>query len=113
MPPGAGGPGDRQPAQQRLRRALARADAWIEIAGERAGDGVRLSVTDSGPPIPEEVRARIMEPFFTTKAAGEGTGLGLSISRGIAESQGGRLEFDAASPHTRFVLTLPAEGGAT
>ncbi len=87
-------------------------DGWVEIAGERAGGEVRLTVTDSGPRIPDAVRSRLMEPFFTTKAAGEGTGLGLSISRGIAEAQGGRLEFDAASANTRFVLTLPAEGGA-
>ena len=56
--------------------------------------------------MPRELRARIMEPFFTTKEIGKGTGLGLSVSKGIAEAHGGRLAHDDAATETRFVLTL-------
>ena len=45
-------------------------------------------------------------PFFTTEGIGKGTGLGLSVSKGLAEGHGGKLEFGATAPATRFTLTL-------
>ncbi len=62
----------------------------IEIATGREGNAVVVTVADSGPGVPEELREKIFEPFFTTKHAG--TGLGLSISRRIASEHGGSLE---------------------
>jgi CheY-like chemotaxis protein len=50
-----------------------------------------VSISDSGPGIPEAAVSRIFEPFFTTKERGAGTGLGLSISRGILRRLGGDL----------------------
>lgn len=84
------------------------ATRWVRISAEPAADGaeVRIAVDDSGPGVPPALRARIMEPFFTTKEVGRGTGLGLSVSKGIAEAHGGHLTYDATAPHTRFVLTL-------
>ena len=82
-------------------------ERWVAISVETDPTAARVSVTDSGPGIPEEIRPRIMEPFFTTKPFGKGTGLGLSVSRGLAESHGGQLALDSEAPHTRFVLTLP------
>jgi C4-dicarboxylate-specific signal transduction histidine kinase len=79
----------------------------VRITVEADDAQIWIAVTDSGPGVPPELRARIMEPFFTTKMAGAGTGLGLSVSRGIAELHGGSLSLDASSPETRFVLTLP------
>jgi CheY-like chemotaxis protein len=49
-------------------------------------------VEDSGEGIPPEVLARVMEPFFTTKAVGKGTGLGLSMTHGVIKAHGGTLE---------------------
>jgi signal transduction histidine kinase len=83
------------------------ANGRVRIGVEANGEEVRISISDNGPGIPEEIAARIMEPFFTTKDIGRGTGLGLSVSKGIAESHGGRLELDRRAPGTRFVLTLP------
>src|SRR5262245_7644823 len=54
------------------------------------GDAIAITLADTGPGIPEELRERICEPFFTTKSGG--TGLGLSIAREVARAHGGRLE---------------------
>lgn len=69
-----------------------------------------VTVTDSGPGIPSDIRNRIFDPFFTTKA--EGTGLGLSIVYGIMEEHGGRVEIDgAAAAGTAVRLLLPTQEG--
>jgi PAS domain S-box-containing protein len=79
----------------------------ISVEIEEYGNQVALSIIDSGPTIPPEIREKLMQPFFTTKEPGKGTGLGLSISRAIAEQHGGTLYLDESSEQTRFVLLLP------
>jgi len=67
---------------------------------------VQVSVRDSGPGLAEEVRAKLFEPFVTTKASG--MGLGLSICRSIIDSHGGELRVEADSrTGTAFVFTVP------
>jgi two-component system NtrC family sensor kinase len=57
------------------------------------------------------VRARIYEPFFTTKPTGDGTGLGLAICNDIVEAMGGALEVETeAGEFTEFIITLPRKG---
>lgn len=70
-------------------------------------DKVRVEVEDDGPGIPEDVRARIFEPFYTTKGAGEGLGLGLSICQDIVQQHGGRIGLSSKPGCTRFSVTLP------
>lgn len=82
-------------------------EKWIRIECKERETSVEVSVTDSGPGIPKEIRDKIMLPFFTTKPMGEGSGLGLSVSMSIIRSHGGDFSIDAKSPHTRFVITLP------
>jgi signal transduction histidine kinase len=53
---------------------------------------VTVEVEDDGPGVPEDVLARVFDPFFTTRPVGEGTGLGLSVSRSIAQALGGSVE---------------------
>jgi PAS domain S-box-containing protein len=72
-------------------------------------DWVRFSIEDSGAGIPEDVRDRIFDPFFSTKDSGRG--LGLSAVRGIIRSLGGVLELSSAPGRgTRFDIHLPAAG---
>lgn len=76
-------------------RAAGRADAPITITIERQGDRLAIAVQDQGAPLSEAERARLFEPFYTTRP--DGLGLGLSICRGIAETHGGALQARPAS----------------
>jgi PAS domain S-box-containing protein len=87
-------------------------ERWVRLTVQPGRDSVVISVLDSGPGIPRELRSRLMEPFFTTKPVGKGTGLGLSLSKTIAEDHGGRLEYDEDHGRTRFSLVLPVVGKA-
>jgi len=70
------------------------------------GPAVVIRVSDTGPGIPESVRDKIFQPFFSTKE--EGTGLGLSIASRIIEEHGGRLELDTTQQQgATFQITLP------
>lgn len=79
----------------------------IEILGRKVGDFVEVHVVDNGVGIPEEIRTRIMQPFFTTKEVGKGTGLGLSISRSIMEDHHGQLLLAKDPLPTRFIMRFP------
>jgi signal transduction histidine kinase len=71
-------------------------------------DHVVVSVGDTGPGVPEELRKRVFEPFFTTKAVGEGTGLGLDISyRIVVNGHGGDIVLNSEPGNTRFLVRLP------
>ncbi len=70
-----------------------------------------ISVEDDGPGIPEDIRDRLSEPFFSTKPTGEGTGLGLSVTRSIVDRHHGSLEFEfpSAGGTVATVWLPPAE----
>lgn len=87
-----------------------RPNAVIELATESRQDWVRLTVEDSGPGVPAEVRSRIFDPFFTTKSPDEGSGLGLSICQRVVAEVGGRmwLEDSEKLGGAKFVVELPA-----
>lgn len=57
--------------------------------------GACISVSDNGSGIPEEIKSKIFQPFFTTKPTGEGTGLGLSLSYDILKTHGGELKVES------------------
>ena len=74
------------------------------------GESVMIMVLDTGPGIDEDVAAKIFEPFYTTKPAGEGTGLGLSVTYGIIQDHGGDISVERAeSGGAKFVIRLPLE----
>ena len=66
-----------------------------EVGDVRAGDYVKISVTDTGCGMPPEVLDRAFEPFFTTKPVGKGTGLGLSQIFGFAHQSGGEVGIES------------------
>ncbi|RPD49348.1 hypothetical protein DNI29_00665 [Hymenobacter sediminis] len=82
----------------------------ITVRTRQEGDFVRVFIIDNGPGIPPEVLPHIMEPFYTTKPAGEGTGLGLDIALRIIEQHGGRLEVQSVPGRTEFGVWLPVIG---
>lgn len=82
-------------------------NAWIEVTYQFGSDALDIFVSDSGPGVPEEIRNKIMEPFFTTKEVNQGTGLGLSISKTIMHSHFGELTLMEGT-HTTFRMHLPA-----
>ncbi|WAC07298.1 MAG: PAS domain S-box protein [Thermodesulfobacteriota bacterium] len=68
-----------------------------------------ISFTDTGPGIPPEIKYKIFDPFFSTKAVGRGTGLGLSLCFGIVEKHAGRIELDSEiGKGATFRVILPA-----
>jgi signal transduction histidine kinase len=71
--------------------------------------GIEISIKDNGPGIPDEIREKIFQPFFTTKAAGEGTGLGLSLSYDIVTKGHGGIISVESQPGlgSEFVVQLP------
>jgi len=96
-------------AQQAMRRSPRPRRLAIGARHDASRDVVSLTVADTGPGIPVDVRGRIFEPFFTTKPPGEGTGLGLSLCRGIIEEHGGTIDVDSEPGRgARFTIELPA-----
>ncbi|HEX3236644.1 MAG TPA: ATP-binding protein [Gemmatimonadales bacterium] len=92
---------DAMPAGGRLRIAGAAED------GAAGPPEVSLTVSDTGPGIPERVLASVCEPFFTTRQ--EGTGLGLAIAKRYIEQNGGRLEIESrVGEGTTVRIRLPA-----
>lgn len=80
----------------------------IEVLTEPIETGLRLTIRDDGPGIPDEVRAQIFEPFFTTKENQHRTGLGLAVAKDIVERHGGAIHA-GRSPRggAEFVIDLP------
>ncbi len=80
----------------------------VSVSTRTLSDKVEIRVHDNGNGIPEEIRDKIFQPFFTTKPTGQGTGLGLSLSYDIVKVHGGELIVEAnAKEGTTFLVKLP------
>jgi two-component system NtrC family sensor kinase len=93
-----------------------RPDACIRIATRREnGDRqIRVSISDNGPGMTDEVKDRLFDPFFTTKQRIGGTGLGMSITYGIIEEHGGSIEVDTSPGQgTTFHYIMPVARSAS
>src|SRR5690606_25524534 len=82
---------------------------WLLIAVTRPGPAVVLRIEDTGVGMEEYVRARVSEPFFTTKSRGEGTGLGLATVYGILKAAGAEVTLTSAPGEgTAFTIRFPS-----
>jgi PAS domain S-box-containing protein len=90
----------------RLRQS---ASGRIRLATRRAGDQVRISITDTATGMDEMTKQRIFDPFFTTKEVGKGTGQGLAIAHScvVGKHEGAIDVVTAPGAGTTFHLTLP------
>ncbi|MFO0485247.1 MAG: sensor histidine kinase, partial [Sphingobacteriia bacterium] len=87
-------------------QAIDRPDGWLEIRLYTEAGLAIVEVADNGSGIPEEIRARIFEPNFSTKSSG--MGLGLALARRMVESMGGQIDFSSETgAGTTFVLRFP------
>ncbi len=82
----------------------------IRVATRANDSEVTVSISDSGGGIPDDIRAKIFDQFFTTKEVGRGTGQGLAIARKIVRKHHGQLTFTTEIGHgTSFLVRLPVE----
>jgi signal transduction histidine kinase len=81
---------------------------WVRIATRMVDDVAEISVSDNGGGIPEELRERIFEPFFSTKPPEKGTGLGLALCHDLVRENGGEIELreSAVGVGSEFVIRL-------
>jgi signal transduction histidine kinase len=76
------------------------------ITGKADDTTVTIYFSNDGPQIPDEVRARLFEPFYTTKPIGEGSGMGLSIISNILAALHGSVQLESGKI-TTFIVALP------
>ncbi|WP_418884523.1 ATP-binding protein [Cognataquiflexum nitidum] len=80
----------------------------VQISTKNLGDKIEIKVSDNGSGIPDSIKDKIFQPFFTTKPAGQGTGLGLSLSYDIVKAHGGEIILKSEpGKGTEFLIKLP------
>ncbi len=85
----------------------------VIVSTRKIESGIEISVSDNGSGIPDSIKEKIFQPFFTTKPTGSGTGLGLSLSYDIVKAHGGELKVEsspageAGKEGSKFVIVLP------
>ncbi|WP_232826656.1 tetratricopeptide repeat-containing sensor histidine kinase [Cognataquiflexum aquatile] len=84
----------------------------VTVSTKNLGNKIEITIKDNGPGIPDAIKDKIFQPFFTTKPTGQGTGLGLSLSYDIVKAHGGEIRVESKSGEgltgTAFTITLPA-----
>jgi signal transduction histidine kinase len=83
----------------------------VTVKTQKKDGVVEISVRDNGPGVPEDIKEKIFQPFFTTKPTGEGTGLGLSLSYDIVtKGHGGKLKVETQKGKgSEFIVELPVK----
>jgi two-component system, NtrC family, sensor kinase len=80
----------------------------VKVSTEKRVQGLEIRVWDNGDGIPEGIKEKIFQPFFTTKPTGQGTGLGLSLAYDIVKAHGGELTLESEEGlGSVFIIVLP------
>lgn len=80
----------------------------VIVSTKKVGNTIEVRVKDNGNGIPDSIKEKIFQPFFTTKPTGQGTGLGLSLSYDIVKAHGGELKVETKEGEgSEFIITLP------
>ena len=78
----------------------------LSVRTHQTEKAVTIEIEDNGPGIPDEIKDKILQPFFTTKKGTQGTGLGLSITNDIVKAHGGSMDIDSQPGQTVFIIKL-------
>ncbi len=81
----------------------------LRIRTARENDFILVEIADNGPGIPDDVKPRIFDPFYTTKGVGQGTGLGLDFVYRIVTEMHGQISVDSVPGDTRFAVRIPIQ----
>ncbi|HEY5689095.1 MAG TPA: ATP-binding protein [Yeosuana sp.] len=98
---------------ERSKQDNADYQATVTVRTKKNGNKVDIHVADNGYGIPDAIKEKIFQPFFTTKPTGQGTGLGLSLSYDIVKAHGGEIKVESTEKQgTRFIISLPINTNA-
>jgi signal transduction histidine kinase len=79
----------------------------VTLTTKNQVDKIEITISDNGPGIPDDIKDKIFQPFFTTKPSGQGTGLGLSLSYDIVKAHGGSIKLNSErGKGTEFIIEL-------
>ena len=93
---------------EKNKQNIAGYEPTVEVSTKKEGNMDLVSVKDNGNGIPERIKEKIFQPFFTTKPTGQGTGLGLSLAYDIVKAHSGEIKVETiASEGTDFIIHLP------
>jgi signal transduction histidine kinase len=90
-----------------LENARQAGASCVTVRVSSKADKIELALTNNGSPIPAADRARIFEPFFTSKRTQGGTGIGLAIARSLIRGYGGTLELAKHDESVTFIIEIP------
>ncbi len=92
-----------------MRETEALRPPLLTVRTRKTDQHISIEIEDNGPGIPEDIKDKILQPFFTTKKGTQGTGLGLSITNDIIKAHGGELNIKTEEGNgSVFVISLPA-----
>ena len=81
---------------------------FVTLSTTKLGNRIEIRITDNGPGIPDSIKDKIFQPFFTTKPTGQGTGLGLSLAYDIVKAHGGEIKVASnENVGTEFTIQIP------
>jgi signal transduction histidine kinase len=99
-----------EPGLDSYREGSGKYEPRLRVTTSLENAQVRICFEDNGPGIPDEIKDKILQPFFTTKKGTEGTGLGLSITNDIIKAHGGELSvLSKVGTGTKFIIQLPIQ----